>query len=281
MLRIHFSFFLLPIFLLAVSRAGSFDLWSFIGIFIVLHLFIYPASNGYNSYIDQDEGPIGGLEDPPKPSRNLFWASLIFDIAGIVLTLLIDWQAFLLILGYILASRAYSSPQLRLKGMPIVGFFTVFFFQGVITFATAYLGVKGGSWHELASHWPALVASSFLIAGVYPLTQIYQHKEDRAAGDTTISIVLGYRGSFVFSLLMFSIAIAFIFTEFYLFEQLYCFYIFAIMMVPSFIFFHRWMLQVWKDPDKATFRNSMRMNLIASASMNLAFALMIFLNEFA
>lgn len=281
MLRIPFSFFLLPVFLLAVSRVESVELWSFIGIFIALHLFIYPASNGYNSYIDQDEGPIGGLEKPPKPSRNLFWAALVFDITGLALALFIDWQAFLLILGYMLASRAYSSPQLRLKGMPIIGFLTVMVFQGAATFAMTYLGVSNDSWQELANHWPMLIASSFLIAGVYPLTQVYQHEEDLAAGDRTISIMLGYRGTFVFSMLMFLIAFVFIFIEFFHYEQLNYFYIFAGMLAPCLIYFNWWMLQVWKNPDAANFKNTMRMNLIASICMNIAFFTLILLNSFA
>lgn len=281
LLRIPFSFFLMPVFVFAVSRADSVDLWSTIGMFIALHLFIYPASNGYNSYIDQDEGPIGGLEKPPKPSRNLFWAALIFDIIGLALALVIDWQAFLLILAYMLASRAYSSPQLRLKGMPILGFLTVMIFQGAVTFAMAYLGVSSDSWQDLAQHWPILIASSFLVAGVYPLTQVYQHREDEAAGDRTISLMLGYRGTFIFSMLMFLIAFGFIFAEFFLYDQLLYFYIFAGLLMPCLAYFNWWMLQVWQDPATANFRNTMRMNMIASVCMNIAFFTMILLNHFA
>jgi len=271
----------MPVFVLALSRVGSLDLWGAIGTFLALHLFIYPASNGYNSYIDQDEGPIGGLENPPKPSRNLFWAALIFDILGLVIMLLVNWQAFLLVLTYMLASRAYSSPQLRLKGLPWVGFFTVVIFQGAVTFAMVYLGAGKDDISILLEHWPLLIGSSLLIAGVYPLTQVYQHEEDAANGDRTISLVLGYKGTFLFSMAMFMVAGGFVFLEFYAFEQLPYFYIFLGALFPALVFFNWWMLQVWKDTAHANFKNTMRMNALAATCMNLAFLSMILLTQFA
>ena len=49
-----------------------------------------------------------------------------------------------------------------------------------------------------------LLACSLQIAGVYPLTQIYQHEQDLADGVTTISYKLGYKGTFIFSAIMFA-----------------------------------------------------------------------------
>lgn len=281
LLRIPFSYFLMPVFVFALSRVESIDLWGAIGTFLALHLFIYPASNGYNSYIDQDEGPIGGLERPPKPSRNLFWAALVFDILGLGIMLLVDWRAFLLVLGYMLASRAYSSPQLRLKGLPWVGFFTVMIFQGAVTFAMVYLAVGNDNWEVLFQHWPALVGSSLLIAGVYPLTQVYQHEEDTASGDRTISLLLGYRGTFLFSMAMFMAAVVLVFLEFYQLEQMTLFYVFLGALLPALLYFNWWMLQVWKDTSTANFKNTMRMNALASTCMNLAFFTMILLTHFS
>lgn len=271
----------MPVFVLALSRVDSVEVWHAVGIFFALHLFIYPASNGYNSYIDQDEGPIGGLERPPKSSKNLFWAAMIFDILGLGIALIIDWQAFLLILGYMLASRAYSSPQLRLKGLPIIGFLTVIVFQGAGTFAMVYLGVGHDSWLELSGHWPILIGSSLLIAGVYPLTQVYQHEEDAAAGDRTISLLLGYKGTFIFSMIMFMLAAGMVFLEFYIHDQMQLFYIFLAFLLPSLAYFNWWMLQVWKDNTAANFKNTMRMNALASTCMNLAFLTMILFNSLA
>src|SRR3984885_10172197 len=87
LMRIPFSFFLMPVFFFAVSQASEVVPWRAVLCFFVLHLFIYPASNGYNSYMDNDEGSIGGLKHPPKPTKKLFYLSLIFDAAGLALSL--------------------------------------------------------------------------------------------------------------------------------------------------------------------------------------------------
>ena len=43
---------------------------------------------------------------------------------------------------------------------------------------------------------------------MYPLTQIYQHQADADDGVTTISMKLGIRGTFYFSVVMYLIAIS-------------------------------------------------------------------------
>ena len=50
--------------------------------------------------------------------------------------------------------------------------------------------------HTIAVPVLAMIASSLLIGGFYPLTQIYQHEEDYNDGVITISYLLGYKGTF-------------------------------------------------------------------------------------
>ena len=66
LLRIPFSFFLMPLFLFALSQAETILPSKAIVSFFLIHFLIYPASNGYNSYIDRDEESIGGLEGALK-----------------------------------------------------------------------------------------------------------------------------------------------------------------------------------------------------------------------
>src|SRR6478735_1028647 len=149
LLRIPFSVFLMPVFLFAVSQVEELN-WVHAALaFIVLHLFIYPASNGYNSYMDQDETSIGGLEKPPLATRNLFYVSLAFDIIGILLSLLVDFRFFLCIILYMIASRAYSYKGIRLKKYPIIGFLTVVIFQGGFTFYMVYKALEIHSTYSL------------------------------------------------------------------------------------------------------------------------------------
>lgn len=64
-LRIPFSFFLMPVFLFAVSISPEPALWRTVLVFFITHFLLYPASNGFNSYYDKDENSIGALEKPP------------------------------------------------------------------------------------------------------------------------------------------------------------------------------------------------------------------------
>src|SRR5207302_11166763 len=99
-------------------------------VFIVLYVFIYPGSNLYNSYMDRDTGSIGGLKNPPPVTRKLFLASMLFDCAGLLLCLLINGQMFLIMLIYILVSKAYSWHRIRLKKYAFTGWLAVILFHG-------------------------------------------------------------------------------------------------------------------------------------------------------
>src|SRR3954467_8873538 len=104
-LRLPFSYHLMPVFLFAVSQASNIN-WENAAIaFVVLHLFIYPSSNGYNSYQDKDETSIGGLKNPPKISENLFYATLLLDTLGVLIPLLVNYWFSIFVFLYVLISR--------------------------------------------------------------------------------------------------------------------------------------------------------------------------------
>ena len=96
-LRLPFSFFLLPIYCFAISQAAVIDIYNAFIIFIVLHFFIYPGSNLYNSYMDNDKGSIGGLRNPPPATRKLYYSSILFDLTGLLLCSLIGIKLVILI----------------------------------------------------------------------------------------------------------------------------------------------------------------------------------------
>ncbi len=77
-LRIPFSYFLLPVFLFSLAISPNISEKSIFWTFIIVHLFLYPASNGYNSYFDKDEQSIGGLKNPPPVNKGLYYLSVYF-----------------------------------------------------------------------------------------------------------------------------------------------------------------------------------------------------------
>src|SRR5690349_10317008 len=108
LLRFHFSFFLMPVYWFALSQTPAVNGRDAILIFIILHLLVYPASNGYNSYMDRDTSSIGGIKNPLQPTRQLFYITVLFDITAVLLSCIISRWFVVGIILYILASRAYS-----------------------------------------------------------------------------------------------------------------------------------------------------------------------------
>src|SRR4051812_7917758 len=123
-LRIPFSLYLMPFFCFALSQSQDPKLLNVILSFLVIHLFFYPASNGYNSYYDKDEESIGGLKNPPPVDKDLYKAALLFDAIALGLSLIISWRFAVMVLIIGMVSKAYSHPAVRLKKYPILGLVT-------------------------------------------------------------------------------------------------------------------------------------------------------------
>jgi 1,4-dihydroxy-2-naphthoate octaprenyltransferase len=275
LLRFPFSFFLLPIYLFALSQVPVINWPHAILVFFILHILVYPASNGYNSYMDKDESSIGGIEKPQQPTRELFFVTVAMDLAGLLLSLLISKWFALGILLYILASRAYSFRGIRLKKYPVIGYLTVVVFQGALVYWLAYYG----SGHLQPGEFPAtcMLASSLLIGGSYPLTQVYQHEEDAKDGVTSISRLLGYRGTFIFCGFVYSLAFGVLGWQFFRQGEQTKPLLLATCMLPVLVYFFFWARKVWNDTRAADFRHAMRMNWLAGYCSNAGFLLLLIL----
>jgi len=272
-LRFPFSFFLMPVYLFALAVYGILNIQDSILIFVILHILVYPASNGYNSYFDKDEKSIGGLKVPPKVSQELYYWSLVLDVVALGLGLLLSWQFSLMVLVYGLVSKAYSHPMIRLKSMPIIGWLATGIFQGYFTFLTVILGLEGiGFVDLLAMKWqvPAIL-SSLLLMGSYPMTQVYQHEEDSERGDKTISLRLGILGTFYFTGIFFFFSNAGLLFYFYNGFGLTTAILFQLGLLPVVGYFSYWFLKVIKDKSKADFEHTMRLNLLSSVMLNIFF----------
>jgi hypothetical protein len=84
----------MPVFVLTLSQVQPVDTANVFIVFFIIHFLVYPASNGYNSYIDRDESPIGGLEKPPLPTKELFYLTLFLDFVAVVLAFLLIHALF-------------------------------------------------------------------------------------------------------------------------------------------------------------------------------------------
>jgi 1,4-dihydroxy-2-naphthoate octaprenyltransferase len=117
-LRLGFQPTLAPIFLWgALLSCGTWD-GGTSAAFVALHLFLYPAATAFNSAFDEDEGPVSGLERPPRVPSGLLAFSVVLAAAGAV-SAAFAGLGFLLAYALIAAwTAAYSHPAFRWKSSP-------------------------------------------------------------------------------------------------------------------------------------------------------------------
>lgn len=272
-LRFPFSYLLLPVFLLAILIHPGVE-WKFdtILLFFILHILVYPSSNAYNSLQDKDEGSIGLIKNPLPADKKLSWISLFMDISAVLLSVIISKHTALYVLIYILASRLYSYRNIRLKQYPFIGFLIVFVFQGAWIFFLVHHAMGPTYTPGIDTFYiPALVASSCLIGSIYPLSQIYQHDSDIADGVITISYILGKRGTFIFSGLLFLIGSFLLLYTAFRANEINFIYSYLTFQLPSLIYFNYWFFKVIKNEKEANFKHTMRMSLISATCMNAFF----------
>lgn len=273
-LRIPFSYFLLPVFLFSLAVSPNASERSLLWTFIIVHIFLYPASNGYNSYFDKDEKSIGGLKNPPPVNKGLYYLSLLFDAIALVLGYFFINISFVVMLFiYGLVSKAYSHPGIRLKKYPVTGWLIAGLFQGLFTFWMCYIGINKYSFENLLipSVWvPGALCTAMLWAN-YPMTQIYQHEEDGKRGDETFSRMLGIRGTFYFVGAVFgAVTIGFVlyFINFFTSKEAM---IFILALSPVVLYFLFWFSKTLRDESKADYTHTMWLNFISATCLNFFF----------
>jgi 1,4-dihydroxy-2-naphthoate octaprenyltransferase len=199
------------------------------------------------------------------------------DLIAVLLGTLVSTYFTIGLCLYILASRSYSFRGIRLKKYPVIAYLTVIVFQGAVTFALVYHGCS--SQKLLTILLLPMIGASLLIGGFYPLTQIYQHEADRKDGVLSISARLGYRGTFIFCAIVYSLAMGVLGIYYIELNQLKYFLLLITLLLPVLYIFLRWAISVWRDISAANFNNTMLLNVVASGCTSIAFIIMIIWNQ--
>ncbi len=228
--------------------------------------------------MDQDTSSIGGIKHPPLPDKELFFITIVMDAIALLLSLFISLYFSCLLLVYIICSRLYSYRRIRLKKYPIIGYLTVILNQGGVIFLMIYTSVNPKGFQSIPV--VGIITACLLIGGFYPITQIYQHDSDRNDHVSTISMLLGKRGTFIFCGILYVIAFSLLFLYFKDHYQLFLFFVLQIFFLPVAVYFLIWAMKVWKDPQKADYEHTMKMNWIASTCTSMAFITLLFIQYF-
>lgn len=226
LLRLPYQLQLGPIFawgyVLGGGRLARADeAWRFLTVFVLFHIGAFGGLTALNSHYDRDDGPVGGLwQPPPAPSRLLLFAWMV-QVAGLVLLSPFGWKlcgVYALILAL---SLGYSHPRTRWKGHPLQSLLVVALGQGVLDFLagalTASLVIKAATYGSglqpiamiSAALWWGMAGVTCIVVGFYPLTQLYQADADARRGNVTTAIWLlrrwSRRGVFVFAAMAFGL----------------------------------------------------------------------------
>lgn len=201
-LRLHFQLLLAPIFLWGYFLAGGDLDGRFWLAFFAFHLFLYGGTTAFNSYYDRDEGPVGGLVNPPPVIQALLPFSLVVQLIGALLAFWVNLTFALLYLSIFAMGFAYSHPATRWKARPIGGLLTVGIGQGILAGLGGWAAANANLAELTPLAWLGILAAALVTVGFYPLTQIYQIEEDLQRGDLTFAAWVGPRGAFGFALIV-------------------------------------------------------------------------------
>src|SRR5687767_9645628 len=142
-LRWHYQVLILSGgFLLGGLYSDRLDVRSFLIQLFSVHLLLNGGVTAYNSYWDDDEGPIGGLEHPPKMAKWMHPASIAVQLAGLSIALPEGVWFTALYLITMALSVLYSSRPLRWKGHPLLSLICVGVGTGTNTFLMGYIAAS-------------------------------------------------------------------------------------------------------------------------------------------
>jgi len=160
--------------------------------FLNVHLLLNGGVTAFNSYYDEDEGPVGGLERPPPMTGWMMPASLVLQMVGAALAAS-EGVAFLVLWGLTMVlSVFYSAPPFRWKSRPWPSLVAVGVGTGTNTFLMGYLaaGDDGLNLRIVV----AAVGVALLLLSLYPVSQVFQMDEDAARGDRGFAVTYGLEG---------------------------------------------------------------------------------------
>lgn len=264
-LRLHYQFLILSG---GYWMSGLFitklDWLVFLQQFLVVHVLLFGGATAFNSFWDKDEGPIGGLKNPPKMTQWMRWVSLGFMFSGFVLITqqpLIYWVLYAISLFLF---WAYSTPILRWKGHPILSVFVI----AVSTGSNGFLlgRIAGDARFEALGFldWVAAVGVALMLTSFYPISQVFQMEEDQRRGDQTFAMRYGVRGVTRFFLSSFVLGTLLTGLALYPKQPLVAYLI--VFPAMGSLFYVRNILSRLEEPDEQSYRSVMNIKYVTSVS---------------
>ena len=260
-LRVHYQLLILSGgYLLGGLFVSRPELGPFVFQFFNVHILLNGGVTAYNSYWDDDDGPIGGLEHPPKMTRWMHPAALSVQGVGLVFA----WSEGATFVGLwvltMILSVLYSGPP-RWKGHPVGSLVCVGVGTGTNTFLLGYLAAGGTGLSPPILG--AAVGTAALLLSLYPVSQIFQLDEDRARGDRTFAVAYGIEGIHRFYVMAYGFGLGLLSTTLFLVRPALAVAVAGVGTVAGAL---NWRLLSRLSADRAHYRPVMRLKYGASLS---------------
>lgn len=202
-LRLPFQLLLAPIFMLGAFLADARPGARVLLAFLAVHVGIYGGMTAFNSYYDRDRGPIGFLKHPARASRFVRDAALAIQIGAVLVLLALRPVVAAPAAALVAMGIAYSHPRWRWKANLGASLAAVGIGQGLLAFEIGALSAGAAPARLLEPPFAvAALGAALVTLGLYPITQVYQIEEDRARGDRTLAVALGWRPALVIAALL-------------------------------------------------------------------------------
>jgi len=244
--------------------------WRSLLIYVSNHLFLFPASTAYNGYYDNDRKSISGYKKPEPVTRELLWVSILLEFIALLLATFVNFWFFLYVLIFALSSKLYSHPSIKLKGLPIFSWFMNTFYYGYFTCMGVLVGLTGPSaFFSLRFHFISVLMFLAVCAGV-PLNQVFQYKQDKKEGLTTICHLVGIKGTFYMTIPIFILTgfgIMLFFHQYYPVDVFHTILmVHTVCLLPTVYYLAHWYRRVCKNNEEADLNSAMKVFLITTWS---------------
>lgn len=173
--------------------------------FLNVHVLLFGGATAYNSWWDKDDGPIGGLKSPPKMNRWMWPASMGMQYIGLAWAVTVGWNYAIIYALSMLFFWLYSTPLARWKGKPVRSIIAIGISTGTNSFLLGFLAA--GGYPITFSEDLIAIGVAAVILSLYPVSQVYQTKEDAKRGDHTFAGAYGLIGVKWFYTILFFVGI--------------------------------------------------------------------------
>jgi len=160
--------------------------------FLNVAILLFGTATVYNSWHDKDEGPIGGLKNPPPMQPWMRKVALWMQFGGLLLAHYAGIEFTYLYLASMVFFWLYSTKRARWKGHPIKSLIAIGVSTGTNSFWMGYFAAGGDAFT------PEIIlvgiGTALVFLSLYPVSQIYQMRSDSNRGDRTFAIEFGIKG---------------------------------------------------------------------------------------